>query len=78
MENFLLLCDALVGTNYEIESMCDNIDIKTKTRLFELGFFSGEKLKVIKKSLNGGVLLVEIRNTILSIRKKEASCVVIK
>lgn len=55
--------------------MCEDIDIKTKTRLYELGFFKGEKIRVLKKSLMGGTILVEIMNNVLSIRKEEALCV---
>lgn len=76
MENFLLSM-AKCNKQYTIESMCTNIDIKTKTRLFELGFFGGEKITVLNTSLLGGVLLVEIRGQVLTIRKKEAACVVV-
>lgn len=78
MKNFLLLSKGIVGTKYTIQSLCKDIDIKTKTRLLELGFFSGENVTILAKSLMGGVLLVEIRNSTLTIRITEASCVVIK
>ena len=70
--------DAKLNKIYTISGMCDYIETKTKTRLLELGFFKGEKIKVLKKSLLGGVVLVEIMNTVLSIRKEEALCVQIK
>lgn len=77
MESFFLY-DAKLNKIYTISGMCDYIETKTKTRLLELGFFKGEKIKVLKKSLLGGVVLVEIMNTVLSIRKEEALCVQIK
>ena len=76
MENFLL-SKAKPNKLYTIVNMCSDIDIKTKTRLFELGFFSGEKIRVLNFSLLGGVMLVELRSQVLTIRKQEASCVVV-
>ena len=78
MEIFLTLNNAQIGKKYTILGMCQNIDIKTKTRLFELGFLKGNAIKVLSRSISGGVLLVEINSTCLTIRKDEASCVVIK
>ena len=77
MEIFFLY-NATLNKTYSISGMCDFIDVKIKTRLLELGFFKGEKIKVLKKSLMGGVILVEIMNNVLSIRKEEALCVQIK
>ena len=78
MKNFLLLSKGVIGTTYTIQSLCSDIDIKTKTRLLELGFFAGEKVKILAKSLIGGVLLVELQNCVLTIRTQEAYCVVIQ
>ncbi len=74
MEIFFLY-NAKINKLYYINGMCEDIDIKTKTRLYELGFFKGEKIRVLKKSLMGGTILVEIMNNVLSIRKEEALCV---
>lgn len=78
MEIFLTLNCAKIGKDYQIVNMCKNVDIKTKTRLFELGFLPNNKIKVLSRSISGGVLLVEINNTSLTIRKEQASCVVLK
>lgn len=72
-----MLSKANFNVVYTIQNICKNIDIKIKTRLLELGFFEGEKIIVLAKSLAGGVLLVEIRGQVLSLRIIEASCVVI-
>lgn len=77
MENFLL-SKARINQQYKVVGMCENIDIKTKTRLLELGFFSGEEVKIIAKSIKGGVLLIEIRGSVLTIRVNEASCVIVQ
>ena len=78
MEIFLTLDNAKLKKEYKIVSLCKNIDIGTKKRLYELGFLPNHKVKVVSKSISQGVLLVEINSVALSIRKKEASCVVIK
>ena len=72
-----MLSDGVSGIRYTIKSLCKDINIKTKTRLLELGFFVGEHVEILAKSLIGGVLLVEIRNSVLTIRTSEASCVVV-
>ena len=76
MENFLL-SSAQCNKTYTIASMCNNIDIKIKTRLLELGFFVSEKICVLKKSMAKEVFLIEIRGQVLTLRKQEAACVVI-
>ena len=76
MKNFLL-CDAAIKKNYTILNLCHNIDIKTKTRLLEFGFFQGQTLTIINKSLRKGVLLIEIANQLVTLRTLEAACVVV-
>ncbi len=76
MKNFFL-SDVIVNKQFTIIGICDDIDIKTKTRLLEFGFFCGQKVVVRNKSLKKGVLLVELSNQMISLRKKEASCVVV-
>ena len=78
MEIFLTLDNAKLKKEYKIVNLCKNIDISTKTRLYELGFLPNHNVKVVSKSISQGVLLVEINSVILSIRKNEASCVVVK
>lgn len=78
MKNFFLLSNGKIGQEYNIVSMCKDIDIKTKTRLFELGFFCGEKIHIRATSITGGVLLIEIKGSMLTIRKREAGCVVVE
>ena len=78
MENFFQLNQCKLKLDYEIVDMCQGIDIKTKTRLYELGFLPGEKLKILSTSLNKGVLLIQIRGSVLTLRTNEASCVIVK
>lgn len=76
MKNFFL-SDAKINKQYTIANICNDIDIKTKTRLLEFGFFCNQKVVVRNFSLKKGVLLVELNNQTISLRKKEASCVVV-
>ncbi|MBR1890641.1 MAG: ferrous iron transport protein A [Clostridia bacterium] len=61
------LKDAKIKAQYTIEKI-DNIDKKINQRLCEMGFVSGQKVRVTNKSIFGGVRLVEIRGYTLSIR----------
>ena len=76
MKNFFL-SEVMLGKEYTIANVCNGIDIKTKTRLLEFGFFPGQKVSVCNRSLRKGVLLIEISNQMISLRKNEASCVVV-
>ena len=44
-------------------------------RLRELGFISGEVVRVNGQAPFGGPLLVEIRGAVIALRKAEAECV---
>ena len=52
--------------------------LKTRRRLAELGFTSGQLLKVERKSLFGETFLIEIRGTCLSIRKNLAQFLIVE
>ena len=56
------------GKYYKILDISQYATDKIRRRLLELGFTSGEYIKIIRKSLIGKTLLVEIRGYILSIR----------
>ena len=53
------------------------ISQKNKMRLFEFGFFKGQKIKLIKKSFLKKTLLIELMNNILSIRSEIAMYVMV-
>ena len=52
--------------------------LKVRRRLSELGFTSGQLLKVERRSLLGETFLVEIRGTCLSIRKNLAQFLIVE
>ena len=70
-----LLSNAKLNILYKIKKLNDKLNIKTKTRLLELGFLCDTPIMVTARSLSGGVLLVQINNSILTLRKKEANLV---
>ena len=52
--------------------------LKVRRRLSELGFTSGQLLKVERKSLLGETFLIEIRGTFLSVRKNLAQFLIVE
>lgn len=54
---------------FKIEGISNNAPLRIKRRLLELGFTSGTKVRVLRKSLIGQAYLVELRGFTLSMRK---------
>lgn len=52
-------------------------DHKLQKRINELGFFAGEKVKILKKSTLKKTLLVEIMHSIFAIKKNIAHCILV-
>lgn len=50
-------------------------DKKLQKRINELGFFNGEKIKVLNHSTLKKTLLVELMHTIFAIKKSIAHCI---
>jgi len=45
------------------------------SRLMELGFTCGERLKVVGIAPFGGPIILEIRGAIIVLRRREAKCI---
>lgn len=45
------------------------------SRLREIGFIRGEKVRIAGRALFGEPILVEIRGTTVALRKEEAQCI---
>ena len=76
--SFTALSSLTVG---EVASICcilNTCDNRLKRRLLELGFVEGAQIKVLAKSLLNDVILVQILNYTISIRKDIAKSIVIK
>jgi Fe2+ transport system protein FeoA len=52
--------------------------MKVRRRLAELGFISGQLLKIERKSLMGETYLIEIRGSFLSVRKDLAKFLIVE
>ena len=63
--------------NELIISKIKNTSFAIKRRLLELGFISGRKVKVVRRSISGNTILVEIEGYILSMRCSVASMVMV-
>ena len=69
MKNEICLSNANLNCFYEICGV--NSHGKIETRLYDLGFIEKEIVRVTKKSIFGGVFLVEIMGGELAVKKKE-------
>lgn len=52
-----------------------NVQVGVLRRFFELGFETGEKIKMLSTSLQRKVFLIEIRGYLLSVRTSLLACV---
>lgn len=62
----------------EIIGLSENAPLKIRRRLCDLGFTPGQKVKLVRKSVLGKALLIEIRGYTLSVRSTVAEVVVVK
>lgn len=76
MKDFLTLFTCKLEQAYKIKAI-NNLDYKSSLRLYELGFFAGEKVKVLRKSVLKKTLLIEIGGYTLCMRSDIAKCVVV-
>lgn len=74
MKDFFSLSNVKCGQEVTILNLAIQ-DYKTKTRLYELGFFSGKKVTMVRKSLLGGTLLVKIGTCEFVLRKDVAKLI---
>ena len=75
--NFGLICggdmtlfDGSAGETYRIESICGTV----RTRLSELGFNPGCKIKILNKQ-HTDMMVVNCRESSIALRKEEAQCI---
>lgn len=63
---------------YEVVELNKVAPLKIRRRLCDLGLTSGQKVKLVRKSLLGKVLLIEVRGYTLSVRADIAEAVIVK
>lgn len=74
----LTLKTCKVGVYFEIQKIESKLPLKMVRRLCDLGFTPGQKVRLLRKSLLGKVLLVELRGYTLSIRGELAKAVLVQ
>lgn len=72
MDNFFSLSDGEKNKKYYIVDIVASD--KVKRRLLELGFVD-TYVTILKKSTLRGVFLLEIRNFVLALKRKEVECI---
>ena len=72
------LATAKINKTYEVIDIDENYNIKYGRRLAEIGFVSGEKIKIIRKSIFGKTFLVSVNGFVISLRKDIAMHIKIK
>ena len=71
------LSNASCGKFYSVKGIEPSSPIKIKRRILELGFTSGQNVKLIRKSLLGKAYLVELRGFTITIRKDIAKMILV-
>ena len=66
----MTLFDGSTGETYTIESICGTV----RTRLSELGFNHGCKIKILNKQ-HTDMMVVNCRESSIALRKEEAQCI---
>lgn len=69
---------AKAGKFYQILGYSENVAIKIKRRLLELGLTVGQTVKIARKSLLGKAYLLEVRGYSLSMRRNLASFILVR
>ncbi len=72
------IADLKIGQSALVDNIVENCDKKLKQRLRDMGFVSGQKITILKKSIFGDPIKISIKNYEISIRKKEADLIKIK
>lgn len=72
------LTEIKTGGYHKLVVVDKKAPIKIRRRLAELGFTSGQLLKVERKSMLGETYLIEIRGYCLSVRKNLAEYLIVE
>lgn len=69
--NILTLDKAEIGINYYIYSL-DGFDINQMNRLYDFGLVKGAKIKLVFKSIFGGISAYLVKGSVLSLRDEDS------
>lgn len=75
MESFFSLCEGVENKPYKILKIEDSV--KVKRRLLDLGFVN-TRVIILKKSNFKGVFLLQIRDYVLSLKRKEVMSIIVE
>ncbi len=67
-----------IGKLYTIDAIGEQLPLKIRRRMYDLGFINGQKIKVVRKSLLKKAILIEIRGYTLSLRSTIAEFIYLK
>ena len=67
-----------IGKLYTIDAIGEQLPLKIRRRMYDLGFINGQKIKVVRKSLLKKAILIEIRGYTLSLRSTIAGFIYLK
>lgn len=74
----ILLSKAQVGKSYMVKDFASSLSFYEKERLLTYGFIENNKIKVVRKSIFGNTLQVQLFSGSLVVRKKEANQILLK
>lgn len=66
------------GIFCKIVGFVENVPLKIKRRLLELGLTSGQKVRIVRKSILGKACLIEVRGYLLSLRTSLLSYLIVE
>lgn len=72
------LCSCRFGKYYILSSVSKDCPQNVRRRFFDLGFTCGQRIRKVRSSLLGKVILVEIRGYLLSVRSSLAKFLEVK
>lgn len=70
------LCLLNIGDKAKIEKIDDNLELKN--RLVDMGFTKDSEIECILKSPFKGPIAYKIKNTVIALRRKDASWITVK
>lgn len=69
---------AIKGKDYKVKGFGNNLALPIKRRLLDLGFTTGQEVKLLRKSLLGKAYLIEIRDFVLTLRSDIVSQILVE
>lgn len=65
-----------IGDKVKIDKICDNLELKS--RLIDMGFTKDSEIECILKACFNGPIAYKIKNTVIALRQRDASKIMVK